>query len=618
MSERQGQLLVERQRRHAISPDLISLFLETEINFGGEGGLYAECIRNRDFETLGRGNLGEGWAETVADIKRKHDAGVRAGRRLDPQEPAANQTDYRPWRAFGGARAVIDNSSAPFPNNPHALLLAGSHGAGVANPGYWGIGVRPGVGYRLSMWAIARGAPMARLGVQLVEGSRVLCNATFTLTRWWERHEAFLRPAIPTFAAAATLEVVLLQQGAVLLDHVSLMPDDAAGGIFRADVFGALAALRPGFVRFPGGNYLEGHGPRTHWDWKATVAAPAHGRKGHYNSAWKYWVSDALGLFELLLLAELLRTAPQVSVFTGYHLDARGYPEGRSGERLGVRCAQDALDLIQFANGPTSSVWGTRRAALGHPEPFQLRRLEIGNEERDLSSQGYAAHYRTITQAIWRKHPEMYVVACGFWDDKVGMVGNPCLAGQRCDAWDEHYYRSTSQLLRMASLYDSYNRSLPKVYVGEYAAKDTFDHEYGHLQRGLKRRPRLTHASASGFQHPPTTRPRTATHHPPAPAQPPTTCSRTATHHPLPHSHPPPAPTSPLTTLPHHPSRCRIVTLHQTSSRHAPLTECRLGRLRPLRALTSLSCGAGTPSQAEPQAAFSACGRCGGHVPHRS
>lgn len=141
-------LSVEARPRHALSPLHYSIFVE-ELNFGGEGGLYAELLRNRDFECLGRGNLGAEWSEVVADIRTK--APGRSGR--DPDEPAADPADYRPWAPVGGAKVAIDNQSAPYTSNRHSLHMSGGAGAGVSNPGYWGIAVRASATYLLTLYA---------------------------------------------------------------------------------------------------------------------------------------------------------------------------------------------------------------------------------------------------------------------------------------------------------------------------------------------------------------------------------------------------------------------------------------------------------------------------------
>lgn len=201
-------------------------------------------------------------------------------------------------------------------------------------------------------------------------------------------------------------------------------------------------------------------------------------------------MTDGLGIFELLTLAEALGTEAQLSVFSGYSMEGKYPPlNGKDSQQI----VQDALDLLEFANGPADgSVWGAKRALMGRIAPFGLRRLEIGNEERDMQPSGYPGFYRLISQAVWNYDPRVTIVACGFWDERVALAGNPCLSGQRCDMWDDHFYRTTATMASMGNHYDTYNRSWPKVFVGEYAAKDTLDAEYAHLQRHQRQ-----HASAA-------------------------------------------------------------------------------------------------------------------------
>ena len=318
-----ARITVSGAHRHALSPLHYSLFLETELNFGGEGGLLAQLVRNHDFEALGRGNLGEGWEAAIEAIRRNHDSGIAAGLTLDPQEPAPTETDHRPWRAAGGAQLRVIARGGPSARNPHHLHVRAEPGGGASNPGYWGIGVRPGVPLRLSLHArtaqpagngtgdggggaswrrwFAGGPAPLELSARLVAGShdgdgstaRVpLATASIRVARGggWAQYTAELTSR--RGASDARLELVLPGGGELWLDHVSLVPSDAVGGLFRRDVFESIAALRPGFVRMPGGNYLEGFGPRTRWDWKATLGAPRD-RPGHYNSAWKSWVARA-------------------------------------------------------------------------------------------------------------------------------------------------------------------------------------------------------------------------------------------------------------------------------------------------------------------------------------
>uniref|UniRef100_A0A6V2SII0 non-reducing end alpha-L-arabinofuranosidase n=2 Tax=Emiliania huxleyi TaxID=2903 RepID=A0A6V2SII0_EMIHU len=191
------------------------------------------------------------------------------------------------------------------------------------------------------------------------------------------------------------------------------------------------------------------------------LASRADLSEGH---AHRYWVTDGLGLFELLTLCELLHSTCQMSIYTGYSMGRRYVPVAQS-----ETFAQDAVDMLDFANAaPASSPWAAVRERMGHAAPFGLSRVEVGNEERDMSGEGYPAHYELITRRLWAAYPSLHIVASGRWGPPI--EGSPCLTGQRCDLWDDHYYRPPDVMAAMGGEYDRYNRSLPKVYVGEFAA----------------------------------------------------------------------------------------------------------------------------------------------------
>ena len=362
-------LAIDGTPQHTLSPTLYSLFFETEINFGGEGGVYAELVANRDFETLGRGRIPSTTPSSSLDD-------AASPPHLDPREPAAIPTDFRPWASVHGATISIDNMTAPFGSNPNSLKVVaaagGLIGAGASNPGYWGIAVRPHISYNLTLYGCSSTAGATlRLSAHLTtaDGSTVLATAELQPTTadptapvmapGWVRFKATLKSATSLVQSAA-LEIVLAddhQDGTYWLDGVSLIPSDAVGDTFRRDALERLRDLKPGFMRTPGGNYLEGTGMRTRWDWKATLGPPA-ARRGHYNSAWGYWVTDGLGVYELLSMCELLNSTCQMSVYTGYSM-GRAYVPMNESEQF----AQDAVDMLDFANGAPASSKYVRRTA---------------------------------------------------------------------------------------------------------------------------------------------------------------------------------------------------------------------------------------------------------------
>jgi alpha-N-arabinofuranosidase len=492
--------------QNKLSDQFYSLFLETEINFGGEGGLLADQVWNGDFETLGRGM--RWWKPDdeddpiLQDDKEMHKRGTVDGETVDLAEPLPNASDFRPWTSVGGASLAIVREGRGA--NPHVLKISGGkEGSGAANPGYWGIGLRGGVAQEVSLRAKA-GGPTLR--AQLCVDGAVLAGADLKpkgpARGGWQTYTAMLRPdPVPVGKASRSAELRLLvpPNSEATIDHVSLVPTDAVAGLFRKDIFDALKALRPGFVRFPGGDYLEGTGPRTRWDWKRTIGQPSD-RKGHYNSAWDYWVRDRLGFFEMLQLAEALGSEPVLAVPTGLQLNKLHYGITRYGDPpANSSWAQEALDAIEFATAPAQgSNWGGFRAAMGRSEPFKLTKVEVGNEERTDKNMvpdpetgyvgltrgatgekpdaagGYSGRYRAITDALWKRYPDMTVIASGQWKEEYDMSGNPCLNGQRCDMWDEHFYRSPDDMVgELLGRYDkeNYDRATrPKVFVGEYSA----------------------------------------------------------------------------------------------------------------------------------------------------
>ena len=506
--------------RHELSPEFYSLFLETEINFGGEGGLVADQIWNGDFEALGRddwstkGMVGQHDPASSLLRQQRIDANLSDGlaELTDLSEPPPDEASYQPWRSFGGAQVKIIHDSGR--NNSHALRIRGiGPSSGVANSGYWGIGLRSGIDQVLRLHAkrSARvGGPTPRLRAELHAWGSKVAEAWLVATSeathaGWQGYAATLHVGhLPSRGACSSAELRLIvpEGEEATVDLVSLVPSDAVAGLFRRDIFEALAELRPGMMRFPGGNYLEGTGPHTRWEWKRTVG-PQRDRNGHFNSAWGYYVSDRLGLFELLTLSEALGSEPLLVVPTGLQLDQLHWGHSRYGEPpVNSSWAQDALDAVEFATAPANKGWGALRAAMGRSAPFRLRRIEVGNEERtdayptpdpETGYQGlprgprgdfpdadgvYAGRYRAITRALWSQYPELQVIASGQSFSTKGveqdMSASPCLTGQRCDLWAEHYYREPDAMVdELVGRYDEarYSRSrLPKVFVGEYAA----------------------------------------------------------------------------------------------------------------------------------------------------
>eukprot|EP00727_Mastigamoeba_balamuthi_P007029 m51a1_g2947 hypothetical protein (627) ;mRNA; f:622779-625143 len=408
-----------------ISPTLYGVFFE-EINFAGEGGLYAELIRNRDFEAMGRGDLGKG-----------------------------GEGNLRPWQVKG--TVSIDTSTAPFQANGHVVKIVGS--ATLTNPGFWGISCVQGKTYKGSFYA----SGSASISFRLTTATGASASTTATVRTegsGWRKYTYTL--AGTTAAPSASFEAAVTASGAVFLDSISLFPGDAVQGLFRKDLFERLKGLKPAFVRFPGGSYLEGYSLNTRWQWKKTIGLP-ESRPGHMNDVWGYWDTDGLGLYEYLLLCEALGAKPVLSIFTGYTLD-RKYTALSESQVF----AQEAVEAVEFAIGNSGTQYGKIRAQMGHAAAFGLDTIEVGNEEYLIAE--YAQHYKLITQAVWARFPSIKVIGNGDCQNGVDVKkGNPCLTGQTCNLWDEHMYMSADGTAAASRKYDSYDRSLPKVFVGEWA-----------------------------------------------------------------------------------------------------------------------------------------------------
>lgn len=392
-----------------VSPLMWGIFFE-EINHAGDGGLYAELIRNRGFED------------------------------------AATPDN---WEPVGAAALSLDTASPLTEATPHSLRVeARSAGDGVATQGYWGIAVREGASYKLSLHARATGEAGA-LTVSLqgkdgvVYASQTLQPAAATWTA--------LRATLTSSATdpAARLAITASAPGTFGLDMVSLFPaetwKDRPNGL-RPDLAGMLDGLSPAFVRFPGGCFVEGDQLANAFRWKTTIGDLAQ-RPGHWN-LWGHRSTDGLGLHEYLQACEDLRAEPLFVINCGM---AHGgvVPMDQMGEWV-----QDALDAIEYANGSTRTKWGALRASNGHPKPFNLRLMEIGNEN---GGPAYDERYALFYDAIKARYPKMRLIA------------NVPVTSRPMDILDEHYYSSPEWFASQASRYDNYPRQGHKIYVGEYA-----------------------------------------------------------------------------------------------------------------------------------------------------
>ena len=446
----------------AISPDLFGIFFE-DLNYAADGGLYAVLVQNRSFEYQPTEQLT--WTATTA------------------------------WEFVtreGGRGSLTIASAVPVhPNNPrYAVIETQQPGAGVGlvNAGFDGIPIQAGERYEFSVFArqlftgnrwggkgVLEGP--ARLVVRLETKNRsVLAEVTVEVSgRDWQRLPATLTAT--NSDAAARLVVLSLTKGGVALDEISLFPQKTfkgrANGL-RADLAQAIADLQPKFIRFPGGCLVHGGGLGNLYRWPDSIG-PVEQRRGQPN-LWGYHQSLGLGYFEFFQFCEDIGAKPLPVVPAGVccqNADQQG-GTGQRGLPLEAMPAyiQEVLDLIEYANGPVTSTWGAKRAAAGHPEPFHLEYLGIGNEEHITPV--FKERFQMIYEAVKAKHPEITVI---------GTVGPFHSGGDFEAGWkiandlnvpmvDEHYYEKPEWFLNNLHRYDTYDRAKSKVYLGEYAAHD--------------------------------------------------------------------------------------------------------------------------------------------------
>ena len=431
----------------AVSPTLHGIFFE-DINYAADGGLYAELVQNRSFE---------------------HAEHLYAWGTVNRE---------------GQGTVTVESAEPLNSNNPHYVRLDvrdASQGFGVANYGFGGIAVRAGENYLFSVRARADGSFKGALRAGLEdETGRPLGECQVTgLSSQWQKFDGVIKCTGP--ATHARLVVLVTGPGRVDLDMVSLFPENTwkqrRNGL-RADLVRMLADLRPAFMRFPGGCIVEGHDLPNRYQWKNTIGDIAE-RRENWNrwqdaiggqTAPQYYQTYGLGFFEFFQLCEDLAAEPLPILNCGMACQYQSkqlVPLDQLDPFV-----QDALDLVEFANGPATSPWGARRAAMGHPQPFNLKFLGVGNEQW---GEDYFARYRIFQAALKAKHPEIQLVTTagpgvddGFWK----LAWGKFRSGTPADIVDEHYYRPPQWFLENAARYDAQDRKGPRVFAGEFAAHD--------------------------------------------------------------------------------------------------------------------------------------------------
>ena len=428
-----------------IQPTMYGIFIE-DINFAADGGLYAELVKNRSFEF---------------------------------------PDHLQGWKAAGRFELMDDG---PFDRNPHYLRLVWpghphKHTA-LENDGFFGIGVKAGADYRFSVWARVPDGRPGSLEVQLMDRSSMAEDQAFASARItvdspeWKKYELVLHSDVTNPKAA--LRIFLSGSETVDVEHVSLFPVDTWKGRengLRKDLAQALYDLHPGLFRFPGGCIVEGTDLQTRYRWKDSVGPvenrPLNENRWQYTFTHRffpdYYQSYGLGFYEYFLLSEDIGAEPLPVLSCGlacqYQNDDESahQPVGELSDYI-----DDALDLIEFANGDVSTEWGALRAAMGHPEPFGLKFIAIGNEQW---GETYVEHLEPFVKAIREAYPEIRIVGSSGPNSEGEQFDYlwPEMARLGADLVDEHFYRPEKWFLAQGARYDNYDRKGPKVFAGEYA-----------------------------------------------------------------------------------------------------------------------------------------------------
>lgn len=443
-----ASISVQPEKTKSISDKLIGVFFE-DINYAADGGLYAELVQNRDFEYA------------LSD---------KSGRDLSWNAQKA-------WSLTGDDASFTIDSIAPLhENNKHyALLAVESPGAALTNEGFAGIPVRQGEKYNFSVFAKSLEGEKGSLLIRLTsESGEILAEGqTKKISAAWKKYEIQIS-AIKS-GDKAKLEVIPQFTGKVALDMISLFPQNTfkqrKNGL-RADLAQAIADLHPRFVRFPGGCVAHGDGIQNIYHWNNTVGT-LEARVPQRN-LWGYHQTAGLGYFEYFQFCEDIGAEPLPVLAAGVpcqnsatcgHGQQGGIPMCDMDEYI-----QEVLDLIEWANGDKSTKWGKIRAAAGHPEPFNLKYIGIGNE--DLITDVFEERFDMIYKALTEKHPEIIVIGTvgPFYTGTDYVEGWDLATRLKVPVVDEHYYQPPGWFIHNQDFYDRYDRSKSKVYLGEYAA----------------------------------------------------------------------------------------------------------------------------------------------------
>ncbi len=442
-----NHLVVEPNAKGAKIPStMYGLFFE-DINYAADGGLYAEKIKNRSFDF---------------------------------------PTPLQGWTAFGKVEVKNDG---PFSNNPNYVrLLPAGHDhkhTGLDNEGFFGVSFEKDKEYRFSVWARVPDGGKSKIRVELANPSSSENRQNYGSQeieisgKEWKKYTAIITPSATV--EKGKLRVFLRKpETAVDLEHLSLFPVDTWKGRengLRKDLVQKLADLKPGVFRFPGGCIVEGTDLATRYQWKNTVGPvenrPVNENRWHYTFDYRffpdYYQSYGLGFYEYFLLSEEIGAEPLPILNVGLSCQ---YQNGDESAHVPLDSLQpyidDVLDLIEFANGPVDSEWGKLRAEMGHPEPFNLKYVGIGNEQWNTP---YTTRLEPFIKAVRAKYPDVKIVGSSGPDSEGKEFDYlwPEMKRLKADLVDEHFYRPESWFLAQGNRYDNYDRKGPKVFAGEYA-----------------------------------------------------------------------------------------------------------------------------------------------------
>ena len=461
-----------------VQPTMYGIFFE-DINYAADGGLYAEMVKNRSFEF--------------------------------PQRLMG-------WRAYGNFDVKDDG---PFERNPHYVRLKYSGHSdkftGLENEGFFGIAVKEGATYRFSLWARCPEGGKSTLEVSFVKNNTMEEDQRFAKVmvniegKEWKKYTAEL--TAPRTEPKAALRIFLRKNGkdpitTTDVEHISLFPADTWKGRengMRKDLAQALFDMHPGVFRFPGGCIVEGTTLADRYQWKNTVGPvenrPLNENRWHYTFDYRfypdYFQSYGLGFFEFFQLCEDFGSEPLPVISCGLSCQFQNQDPTKPGVHAALDelepYIQDALDLVEFANGPVDSKWGKVRAEMGHPEPFNLKYLGVGNEQWDYDEQhgNYGAVFterlKKFSDALRAKYPNLKLIGTTGpnsegWDFD---LLQPRMKELKVDLYDEHYYRNEQWFLSHGLRYDSYDRKGPRVFAGEYACHGSNKHKWNHYYTSL-------------------------------------------------------------------------------------------------------------------------------------